>query len=60
MAGYAAEGIVIGQWTIVDSMISFSTTPWSEIGVSGSDAVTAAIRQIGKYAQSEPLFINIV
>lgn len=54
------ENVAIGQWTTVDPILSFSATQWSEIGVSGNAAVTAAIRQVGKYAQSEPLLIDII
>lgn len=60
LVSLSTDGVAIGQWTTGDPVLSFSAAQWSEFGFSENAAVIAAIRQIGKYGQSDPLLINLV
>lgn len=56
----SADGAFVGEWTTVDSSLLFEAAQWSAFDISASAAVTFAVRQVGRHAQSEPLYVDLI
>jgi Putative phage tail protein len=53
-----ADGATVGEWTSFESSMAFSAAHWAAFGFSENTTVAAEIRQVGRYAQSEPLIVS--
>ncbi len=54
----AVDGIPIDEWTSLESRIVFGPAQWAEFEIPQNASVVAGIRQIGRYAQSNPLLVG--
>lgn len=55
LVALAANGFPVGEWTVYENRLAFSSTQWTALGIPQNSSVTAEIRQIGSHAQSAPL-----
>jgi hypothetical protein len=53
------SGASVGEYMSFEPGIMFSAAAWAELGIAENAIVTAAIRQVGRYAQSNPLIISL-
>ncbi len=59
VVGLTADGAFVGEWTTVEPRLFFGPSEWAALAIAGNAAVTFAVRQIGRHAQSEPLNVNL-
>jgi Putative phage tail protein len=55
LVSLAADGVPIGDWTILQNSLRFEAAQWAAFGIPENASVFAEIRQIGRHAQSDPL-----
>lgn len=51
------NGIIVDEWAVFEPNVTIDPTA---LGIPGSALFTLAVRQVGRYAQSPPLFIDTI
>jgi Putative phage tail protein len=57
MLSLTANGIIIDEWAVFEPSVTIDP---AALEIPGSALISLAIRQVGRYAQSPPLFIDII
>lgn len=58
LVSLAANGVQIGEWTCFESRIVFTPLQWPAFDIPQNAIVLCEIRQVGRFAQSEPLQVR--
>jgi hypothetical protein len=56
----SADGAFVGEWTTAEPHLFYGPAQWAALALAGNAAVTFAVRQVGRHAQSDPLTINLI
>lgn len=55
----SADGTFVREWTTVASNLFFEPAQWAALAIAADAAVTFAVLQVGRHAQSEPLYVDL-